>query len=521
MDDHPLLDPKAFDTAIVAVAVMAGRDHRLIYHNRAFAALFGGRTNGLPARLAFPEPEADPFLALLDDVRDRHRARQVTAARTTAPTAPGRRHFVYSASPVTTPEGPGVLALAIDTTAEAVALRRYRALVSAVSQMVWVLRPDGTAAELVPGWERFTGTPWRPRVGPGWLHSIHPRDRARLLGAWRDAATGATPMFQCSFRVRAASGEFRHVRSRAVPVADESGTVTEWIGATADIEDHWRARLRQRLLAQVADATGHSLTDAFGAMARVVVPELTDACLVLLLPQGAEQQPGGALTASRIATATRAGLAAPPAMRHQSVVLGPEAARAITDGEPFLIGFPVGRVPPGIVPEVSMRWLTATRATSLAIIPMTVDGTVLAYAAAASCGNSPPPSKADLALLREVLQTAQRPLRQALDHQRARQTALTLQRAQLSPTPAVPGAEIAAHYQPAATTAEIGGDWYDAFVLPDGAVVLDIGDVAGHDLNAATAMGQMRSMLRALAYNRPPGRHRRTSSPSSTTSATA
>lgn len=47
---------------------------------------------------------------------------------------------------------------------------------------------------------------------------------------------------------------------------------------------------------------------------------------------------------------------------------------------------------------------------------------------------------------------------------------------------------------------EIGGDWYDAFTLPDDTLVLDVGDVAGHDIDAATAMGQMRSMLRALAY---------------------
>jgi serine phosphatase RsbU (regulator of sigma subunit) len=53
---------------------------------------------------------------------------------------------------------------------------------------------------------------------------------------------------------------------------------------------------------------------------------------------------------------------------------------------------------------------------------------------------------------------------------------------------------------PAAADLEVGGDWYDAFALPGGDLAVGVGDVAGHDLAAAAAMGQLRSMLRALAY---------------------
>ncbi|MBO2458138.1 SpoIIE family protein phosphatase [Actinomadura sp. LCR2-06] len=55
--------------------------------------------------------------------------------------------------------------------------------------------------------------------------------------------------------------------------------------------------------------------------------------------------------------------------------------------------------------------------------------------------------------------------------------------------------------------AEMGGDWYDSFVLPDGATVVAIGDVAGHDLAAAVEMSQLRNMLRVLTADRltPPG----------------
>ncbi|MFE2164505.1 SpoIIE family protein phosphatase [Streptomyces sp. NPDC059447] len=60
----------------------------------------------------------------------------------------------------------------------------------------------------------------------------------------------------------------------------------------------------------------------------------------------------------------------------------------------------------------------------------------------------------------------------------------------------------AAVYRPAAAPDHVGGDWYDALMLPDGACALVIGDVVGHDLQAAATMAQTRSMLRALLYDR-------------------
>jgi hypothetical protein len=53
--------------------------------------------------------------------------------------------------------------------------------------------------------------------------------------------------------------------------------------------------------------------------------------------------------------------------------------------------------------------------------------------------------------------------------------------------------------------AEVGGDWYDAFLQPSDATVLVIGDVVGHDTAAAAAMGQLRGMLRGIAYQDGPG----------------
>ncbi|MCS0603691.1 SpoIIE family protein phosphatase [Streptomyces sp. LP11] len=80
-------------------------------------------------------------------------------------------------------------------------------------------------------------------------------------------------------------------------------------------------------------------------------------------------------------------------------------------------------------------------------------------------------------------------------------TAEQLQLSLLPDLTGLPHLQLATRYLPARERAEVGGDWYDAFPLPDGSAVLAIGDVVGHDLAAAVRMGQLRNMLRALAYD--------------------
>jgi serine phosphatase RsbU (regulator of sigma subunit) len=62
--------------------------------------------------------------------------------------------------------------------------------------------------------------------------------------------------------------------------------------------------------------------------------------------------------------------------------------------------------------------------------------------------------------------------------------------------------ELAVRYLPATQGVSIGGDWYDAFLQPDGDTVLVIGDVMGHDIEAAAAMGQVKTLVRGIAFDR-------------------
>jgi anti-sigma regulatory factor (Ser/Thr protein kinase) len=83
---------------------------------------------------------------------------------------------------------------------------------------------------------------------------------------------------------------------------------------------------------------------------------------------------------------------------------------------------------------------------------------------------------------------------------RERRIADRLQRALLPDhLPSVTGSTFSAAYRPASDEAEVGGDWYDAFSLPDGRVAISVGDVAGHGLGAAAIMGEVRQAMRTAA----------------------
>jgi serine phosphatase RsbU (regulator of sigma subunit) len=94
----------------------------------------------------------------------------------------------------------------------------------------------------------------------------------------------------------------------------------------------------------------------------------------------------------------------------------------------------------------------------------------------------------------------------ALDNARLaaanQQVAERLQLSLLSPPVQPDHLELAVRYRPATQGMSIGGDWYDAFLQPDGDTVLVIGDVMGHDIEAAAAMGQVKTLVRGIAYDR-------------------
>jgi serine phosphatase RsbU (regulator of sigma subunit) len=119
------------------------------------------------------------------------------------------------------------------------------------------------------------------------------------------------------------------------------------------------------------------------------------------------------------------------------------------------------------------------------------------------CGARPPHSEREIATAVEVARRGALALDNTRLYGRQLKVAETLQHSLLTPPPRPAGLEIAVRYRPASSHALVGGDWYDAFEQPDGATMLVIGDVVGHNVEAASAMAQLRSAVRTLAYDRP------------------
>jgi PAS domain S-box-containing protein len=114
----------------------------------------------------------------------------------------------------------------------------------------------------------------------------------------------------------------------------------------------------------------------------------------------------------------------------------------------------------------------------------------------------------------EVFTDVGRRLSIAIDHlqtmERERRIAAALQQALLPQPgmlPIAPGLRFAAHYRPSTYGLDVGGDWYDAVTLPDGSIIVSVGDVSGRGLHAAGLMGKLRQAIgMAALYERDPAR---------------
>lgn len=115
-----------------------------------------------------------------------------------------------------------------------------------------------------------------------------------------------------------------------------------------------------------------------------------------------------------------------------------------------------------------------------------------------------PFNDADIAVMEEVTARIAAALEQAKRVQTQRETASALQAAALPKAlPTFAHLELAAGYRAATEGSQVGGDWYDAFALQSGRLALVVGDAAGHGLEAAAVMAQMRNALRAHMFASP------------------
>ena len=269
----------------------------------------------------------------------------------------------------------------------------------------------------------------------------------------------------------------------------------------------------QQLLARATAAMQTAVEPAaeLAALARSLVPQFADACSAVLLERPV---PAGTVAVSDVAgrrvafTAADDLLESPPATAG-GLSWGPSGllAEVVASGRPAVADV-AGDTRRAAEAAGSLDWLERVGITALAAAPIRVGTEVVGLLVFARRATRRRFTRADLVVMGRVSVRAGAALGQGMAFQRQRDTSLALQRSMLTDAPIVPGLQVVARYRPTAVDTEVGGDWYDAFGLPGGDLAVAIGDVAGHDLAAAATMGQLRSMLRALVFDRDeePGR---------------
>ena len=447
------------------------------------------------------------------------------SARTGQPSpaegAPGQedRQWAFSWFPSHDPDGniAGVALIAVDVTdransAEAVrrSEERYRSLVQAGAQVVWVTTPTGEIAEDSPEWRWITGQSLEEYLGNGWLDAIHPEDRERVEREWRECVQ-AGKVFDSRYRVRTKTGSYRHYDVRAVPI-ERDGKIIEWVGASTDVTgqreaEEMRGRLTEQLSAAALRTARLQQATSMLAEALTVLQVVEVITEVGRSAIGAERSAVALLDRERLqlhtinplglpdvpgAPAGDMPLEAPSVMtlaitsRRPVLVENPESLRRHFDGiddVDVFLAHSDERAWVGLPLLAAGAPLGALRFSFTKPRQITEEERVFLEALAGQCA---------LALERASL------------FEREHTTAETLQRSLLPDRlPSVPGIVLEARYLPVTRNMEIGGDWYDAFRLPDGRLAVAAGDVMGKGLTAAAGMGRVRNALRALALTDP------------------
>ncbi len=132
-------------------------------------------------------------------------------------------------------------------------------------------------------------------------------------------------------------------------------------------------------------------------------------------------------------------------------------------------------------------------------VPLVIERTTVGYLRLSQpSGRSFTPT--EQSLLQDAADRAALAIRRVQLHEEEHRIAVELQRGLVpNSLPEVSGIDLAASYDVAGISAQVGGDWYDAFAMPGGRLGIVVGDVTGRGIRAASAMGQLRTLTRAFA----------------------
>lgn len=361
-----------------------------------------------------------------------------------------------------------------------------------VGPIVWV----NDAFEQVTGYRLEDVVGRNPRLLAG--HGTDPLARGRLRTLIENGQSGTVTLLN----YRADGSEFWNQVSLS-PMHDDAGRCTHWVGVQVDVtgqvarqeaqlrevEEERRARSGLSVLSELSDLVMDlDSPRALHGISRLLERRVVEVARFFVVGQGQPRPRGGredpvarlldGLSSEPVTVRADDDEPAPGTASHwlrEKLAADQNAARAFAARGSVIVVPLMGRREPLGVLAVVLREDTGA-------VTVSEDGV--------------------MTLLRL---TAHR-VGVALDvmrlYAREHRLAETLQRAMLPEQAEIPGLDVWTYYAPSATHAQVGGDWYDVLHIDDGLVGLVVGDVVGHDIEAAAVMGQLRSVVRSYAFER-------------------
>jgi PAS domain S-box-containing protein len=302
------------------------------------------------------------------------------------------------------------------------------------------------------------------------------------------------------------------------PVFSASGELVNFVGVQDDVtervivEQERRTALAEaeevrgqlRLLAEATTQMTGALdvADACERLARSLVPELADLCAVDLLEAPGRGVPRRLAVAARD-PADEECLRELGRLRNYHVGGGSDTGSVLAGEQPVLVQELPERGTDRYPDDPAAADIYDTlRLRSVMVVPVRARGRVLgALTLVTQHPYGRRYSPRDLHLATDIAGRVGLTVDNARLYEVEHAAAVTLQRSLLPVVSGVAGVQVAARYLVGVDGHQVGGDWYDVLDLPDGALGLAVGDVVGHDLRAAAAMGQLRGVVRSYAWD--------------------
>jgi PAS domain S-box-containing protein len=146
----------------------------------------------------------------------------------------------------------------------------FRMLADNIAQLAWIAAPDGGITWYNQRWYDFTGTNFDQMKGWGWQSVHRPELVDEITQRFADCVARGVP-WEDTFPLRGANGDYRWFLSRAVPIRDEEGHITRWVGTNTDITDRLDAQRRIELLLMEVNHRSKNLLAVVQSLVRQTV----------------------------------------------------------------------------------------------------------------------------------------------------------------------------------------------------------------------------------------------------------